>query len=181
MIIGGVNGTAEDDIISIRMNWAIQVEVSEILADSPPNRQTVASREAAYSRKVAPSTSKARKPRKRGKGRYWSVQIAEWLAQQASPFWNTLRKGGSFAEAGAAYIGARIWQATGGKVVKFVAKQTLKQAVMRPALAIGGGLAVYFAAVAVVTHDIYVALDESVETQKFFGEGVKIGGGGFGG
>lgn len=183
MIIGGVSGSIDisDDIIRIRMNWAIQIELSENSGVRPPNRQTASSREEAYGRKVAPSTRKARKPSGRAKGRYWSKEIAEWLAQQASPFWNTIRTGGTTAQAGAAYIGARLWRATGGKVVKFVAKQSLKQAVMRPAVGIGGGLALYFAAVAVVGHDIYVALDESVETQKFFNEGVKIGGGGFGG
>lgn len=126
---------------------------------------------------MAPSGSGSKK---KPKGRYWSKDIYEWLAQRASPFWNTIRTGGSWASAGVAYIGARFWNATGGKVVKFVAKQSLRQMVLRPALGIGGGLAVYFAAVAVIGHDIYVALDESMETQKFLGEGVKIGGGGFG-
>lgn len=177
MIIGGVSGVVDDDIISIRMNWAISIARSELLPDSPPIRQGASAREAAWGRKIAPSGSGSKKGMK---GRYWSHDIAEWLAQQASPFWNTLRTGGSAGEAAVAYIGARMWQATGGRVVKFVAKQSLRQMVLRPALGGAGVTVAYFAAVSVVAHDIYVALDNDLSSQKFFAEGVKIGGGGFG-
>jgi len=177
MIIGGVSGVVDDDIISIRMNWAIQIEISANTPALPPNRQTTSARQEAWGRKIAPSDSGSTKGMK---GRYWSHDIAEWLAQQASPFWNTLRKGGSAGDAGAAYIGARLWQATGGRVVKFAAKQSLKQMALRPAAGMAGVTLAYFAAVSVVAHDVYVMLDNSPDGQKFFSEGVKIGGGGFG-
>jgi len=164
MIVGGIQIRDCEDIICVRMNWMIQIEVSSNLPVSPPNRS------------VASSGSGKLK----ASGRYWSADIVDWLKQRAAPFWNTISAGGTYAEAAVAYMGARLWNATGGRVVKFVAKQTLRQMVLRPAMGIGGGLAVYFAAVTVVAHDIYVALDENVETQKFLGEGVKIGGGGFG-
>jgi len=126
------------------MNWAIQIEISANTPALPPNRQTTSARQEAWGRKIAPSDSGSTKGMK---GRYWSHDIAEWLAQQASPFWNTLRKGGSAGDAGAAYIGARLWQATGGRVVKFAAKQSLKQMALRPAAGMAGVTLAYFATV----------------------------------
>jgi len=177
MIVGGISGV-QDDIISIRMNWAIQIAISENSPALPPNRHTVSAREEAWGRKIAPSGSGSKKGMK---GRYWSHDIAEWVAQQASPFWNTIRKGGDAGDAAAAYVGSRIWRATGGKVTKFVAKQSLKQMVLRPAVGTAGALGAYFATAAVVSHDIYVMLDNNLDAQKFFSGGIQIGGGGFGG
>ena len=144
----------------------------------PPNRHTVPSREEAWGRKIAPSGSGGKKGMK---GRYWSHDIAEWLIQQASPFWNTIRKGGTTGDAVAAYVGSRIWRASGGKVTKFVAKQGVKQMVVGTTVGRAGILGAYFATAAVVSHDIYVMLDNNLGAQKFFSGGVQIGGGGFGG
>lgn len=170
MIVGGVSLDIDDSIIAIRMKWRIQLEAADLLTDFSKDQDQ---REA-----IAPSGSRPTKQ----KGTYWSKSIVKWLIQRASPFWNTIRTQGSVMLAVSAWVAGRVWQATGGKVVKFVAKQTLRQMVIRPAVGAAGITAAYFAVVAVLAHDVYVMLEDHPQKTKWLGEGLDLGGGagGFG-
>jgi len=169
MIIGGVSLLVDDSIIAIRMNWRIQLEIVELETFTPE-----------FTRDKPASSGSGRLPKQ--KGEYWSHTIVKWLIQRASPFFNTIRTGGTVSMAMSAYVSGKIWQATGGRVAKFVTKQTLRQMVLRPALGGAGIVASYFAAVAVLGHDMYVLMENEAEKTKWLGEGLDLGGGagGFG-
>lgn len=170
MIIGGISLAVDDSIISIRMNWRIQLEIVELETFTP------------QSTRDEPASSGSGRPPK-VKGGYWSHSIVKWLIQRASPFFNTIRTGGTVGMAMSAYVAGKIWQATGGRVVKVIAKQTLRQMVIRPALGGAGLLASYFGAVALLGHDMYVLMENEAEKTKWLGQGLDLGGGagGFGG
>lgn len=175
MIIGGISLDEDDSIVSIRMNWRIQLEIVETLEAFTPQSTRDSDRE----RAIAPSGS-GRLPK--AKGEYWSHSIAKWLIQRASPFWNTIRSGGTFTMGMSAYIAGKVYQATLGRVVKFVAKQSLRQMVIRPALGGASLTAAYFVGVGILAHDIYVLLENKAAKTKWLGEGLDMGGGagGFG-
>ncbi|HIA04078.1 MAG TPA: hypothetical protein EYN66_19635 [Myxococcales bacterium] len=174
MIIGGIS-LYVDDIISIRMNWRIQLERTDVIEAFTPHSTD----DYGVKREVADSgTPDYSKP----KGEYWSKTIVKWLIQRVSPFWNTFRTTGDVMLGVSAYVGAKVWQATGGRVATFIAKQSLRQMVLRPALGGAGLVAAYFAAVAVLGHDVYVMLENHPAKTKWLGEGLDLGGGagGFG-
>lgn len=179
MIIGGVNLTVDESIIAIRMNWRIQLEILELDTFTPE----------LSGRKPPEDLSQWGMPPedpppkyKRPKMDYWSHSIVKWLIQSASPFWNTIRTGGTVHMATSAYVSGRIWQATGGRVIKWAAMQSLKQMVVRPAVGTAGVLGAYFGAVAILGHDMYAMLENHPTKTKWLGQGLDLGGGagGFG-
>lgn len=164
MIVGGISLDIDDSIISIRMNWRIQLEIVQLETFTPHS-----------TRDEPASSGSGRLPKE--KGGYWSHSIVKWLIQRASPFFNTIRTGGTVTMAMSAYVAGKLWQATGGRVVKVIAKQTLRQMVIRPALGGAGLVASYFAAVAVLGHDMYVLMENEAEKTKWLGQGLDLGGG----